>query len=139
MKNTSKLLIFLFVFQIFAWGCAGRTANPVMSSQYGDPKKSCDALRIELSQTEQEMRRLLPDTEKGGTNAFLGVAGFFLIVPWFFMDFKDAEQIEVNALRQRYNTLAIMASEKNCGFKVAEPPKKEEPKPDPDNPNFTSD
>ena len=139
MKQISKLLIILFVFQTFAAGCAGRTANPVMSSQYGDQNKSCNALRIELSQTEQELRRLLPETDKAGKNTLLGVAGLFLIVPWFFMDFKDAEQVEVNALRQRYNTLTIMASEKKCGFKIAEPPKKEEPKPDPDNPNFTSD
>jgi hypothetical protein len=137
MKNISKLLILLFVFQIFAWGCAGRTANPVMSSQYGDPNKSCNALQIELSQTEQEMRRLLPDTDKTGKNVLLGIAGAFILIPWFFMDFKDAEQVEVNALRQRYNTLSILASEKNCGFKVAEPPKKEAPKADPENPDNT--
>ena len=137
MKSISKVLILLFSFQIFAYGCGGRAANPVMSSQYGDQKKSCNALRIELSQTEQELRRLMPDTDKTGKNALLGVAGLFLIVPWFFMDFKGAEEVEVNALRNRYNTLAIMASEKNCGFKVAEPPKKEEPKPNPENPDST--
>jgi len=137
MKSISKVLILLFSFQIFAYGCGGRAANPVMSSQYGDQNKSCNALRIELSQTEQELRRLMPDTDKTGKNTALGVAGLFLIVPWFFMDFKGAEEVEVNALRNRYNTLAIMASEKNCGFKVAEPPKKEEPKPDPENPDST--
>jgi hypothetical protein len=137
MKSVSKALILLFSFQIFAYGCGGRAANPVMSSQYGDQNKSCNALRIELGQTEQELRRLMPETDKTGKNTALGVAGLFLIVPWFFMDFKGAEEVEVNALRNRYNTLAIMASEKNCGFKVAEPPKKEEPKTDPENPNST--
>lgn len=30
------------------------------------------------------------------------------------MDFSQAKQIEVNAYRQRYNHLAIVAMEKNC-------------------------
>ena len=77
MKCVSKVLILLFSFQIFAYGCGGRAANPVMSSQYGDQNKSCNALRIELGQTEQELRRLMPETDKTGKNTALGVAGLF--------------------------------------------------------------
>ena len=32
------------------------------------------------------------------------------------MDFSESEQIEVNALRQRYNHLALIAGDKDCGY-----------------------
>ena len=98
--------------------CAGRPANPVMVQQYGDNKKSCSTLEQEMALTQTEIQRLIPETEKTGTNTALGVAGFFLIVPLFFMDLSESEQIEVNALRQRYNYLMIVASEKKCDVEV---------------------
>ncbi|MFT8276131.1 hypothetical protein ACMSSJ_11390 [Kerstersia gyiorum] len=95
-------------------GCAGRAANPVMVQQYGDNAKSCQGLEFEMAHIESEVQRLVPQTEKTGKNAALGTAGFFLLVPLFFMDFSQAEQVEVNAYRQRYNHLAILAMEKGC-------------------------
>lgn len=122
-----KLMAFLLII-VFSIGCAGRAANPIMTHQYGDDKRSCKALEMELSQIEQEIQRLVPKTEKTGKNIALGVAGAFFLVPWFFMDLSKAEQIEVNAYRQRYNHLVILAVEKNCGMeKMALPLKKERP------------
>jgi hypothetical protein len=96
--------------------CAGRDAHPVSKYEYGDENKSCKALDMELTLTEDKMERLLPETEKAGKNVALGVAGVFLIVPWFFMDLTKSEQIELEALRQRYNQLLVIADDKNCGF-----------------------
>jgi hypothetical protein len=62
-----------------------------------------------------EIQRLIPQTEKTGKNVALGVTGFFFIVPLFFMDLSQAEQIEVDAYRQRYNHLLIIAADKQCG------------------------
>ena len=45
-------------------GCCGKTANPVMITQYGDRDKSCDTLRAELDQIQSEIARILPDTER---------------------------------------------------------------------------
>ena len=97
--------------------CAGRTPAPVMVAQYGDQNKSCKALQFEMTNIEGDIQRLLPKTDKSGQNVALGVAGAFLLVPWFFMDFKGAEQTEYEALRQRYNHLASIAMDKNCGVK----------------------
>ena len=108
--------------------CGGRTANPVMVSQYGDANKSCKALMFELQTVENEMRRLLPESDKTGENVALGVAGAFLIVPWFFMDFSAAEEQEYNAYRQRYNHLAAIATDKNCGGDITPLPSIEEMK-----------
>lgn len=95
-------------------GCAGRAANPVMVQQYGDNAKSCQALEHDMAFIESEVQRLVPDTEKTGKNVALGVTGAFLLVPLFFMDFSHSEQIEVNAYRQRYNHLAMLAMDKGC-------------------------
>jgi len=95
-------------------GCAGRAANPVMVQQYGDQAKSCQALEMDMSFIESEVQRLVPKTEKTGSNVALGVAGAFLLVPWFFMDFSQSEQVEGNAYRQRYNHLAMLAMDKGC-------------------------
>lgn len=102
--------------------CAGRTPAPVMAAQYGDQQKSCKALQFELQNIQGEMQRLLPKTDKTGQNVALGVAGAFLLVPWFFMDFKEAEQTEYEAYRQRYNNLAIIAMDKNCSLKTTQYP-----------------
>jgi len=67
-----------------------------------------------MSQIQQEITRLLPDTEKTGKNVLLGIAGAFILVPWFFMDFTQAEQMEINALRQRHNQLGLIALDKGC-------------------------
>lgn len=95
-------------------GCAGRAANPIMVQQYGDNAKSCQALEHDMAFIESEVQRLVPDTEKTGKNVALGVTGAFFLVPLFFMDFSQAEQMEVNAYRQRYNHLAILAMDKGC-------------------------
>lgn len=62
------------------------------------------------------MQRILPKTDKSGTNIVCGVAGAFLIVPWFFMDFKGADKIEFDAMRNRYNYLVSIAAEKKCSM-----------------------
>ena len=111
---SSLVWVVLIFFLVTAIACAGRTANPVMAVQFGDRKKSCEALELEMAQTRQEITLLLPDTEKTGKNVLLGIAGAFIIVPWFFMDFSQAEQMEINALRQRYNQLGLIAVDKGC-------------------------
>jgi hypothetical protein len=42
-----------------------------------------------------------------------------LSVPLFFMDLSKAEQVEANALTQRYNHLLEIGDENNCGFSGA--------------------
>lgn len=109
-------------------GCAGRTPNPVMATQYGDRSKSCKTLEFEMGTAEGEMQRLLPKTDKTGSNVALGVAGAFFLVPWFFMDFKNAEQTEYEAYRQRYNSLAMLAMDKGCDVKPNNHPSVQEMK-----------
>lgn len=68
-----------------------------------------------MSQIDANVAAKLPDTQKTGKNVALGVAGLFLLVPWFFMDFTDSEKIEIEAMRNRYTRLNSIAADKNCG------------------------
>jgi hypothetical protein len=136
-KRFDKAFVVVLSCVFIIVGCGGRAANPVMISQYGDQRKSCEALQMEMAQNHQEITRLLPETEKTGKNAALGVLGVFILVPWFFMDFSESEQIEVNAYRQRYNNLALIAMEKKCGYDITPIPsfvKPKEEKVEEDNP-----
>lgn len=108
--------IAIIMLSVYLSGCAGRAANPVMVQQYGDDRRSCQALEREMSFIQGEIQRLIPNTEKTGKNTALGVAGFFFIVPLFFMDLSESEQVEINAYRQRYNHLIIIAGDKECGM-----------------------
>jgi len=93
-KILNSWIAMLVCFAFVVVGCGGRAANPIMISQYGDHKKSCEALQVEMSQNQQEISRMIPDTEKTGDNVALGILGLFLIVPWFFMDFTESERID---------------------------------------------
>jgi len=106
----------------FLAACAGRTANPVMVSQYGDEEKSCKTLELEMTDIRSEIQRLLPKRDKTAQNLALGVAGWFLIFPWFFMDLKNADAQEYEGYRRRYNHLSRIARVKNCKLNTVDLP-----------------
>ena len=66
---------------------------------------------------EKDILERVPHASNTGSNTALGVAGAFLIVPLFFMDFSEADEIEVSALIERYNHLLITAQDKSCDTK----------------------
>jgi len=114
---------------VFLTGCAGRKANPIAIYLPGDENRSCDELKMEITQLQSDMQQLLPKTNKGLTNTLWATAGVFYIAPFFFMDLKDAEKTEYDAMRRRHNRLLILAAKKNCdmsGIKAERIPSIEE-------------
>ncbi|MEO0347967.1 MAG: hypothetical protein AAF153_01290 [Pseudomonadota bacterium] len=115
-----------FIFTIIALlniaACGGRSPNLIQVNQYGDNNRSCTELEHEMDNIQNEIQRLLPKSDKTGKNVALGVAGAFLLVPWFFMDFKNAELQEYEAYRMRYNHLSTIASGKHCTYEKANIP-----------------
>ena len=111
MKDASILLLTTTVF--FA-GCAGREANPIPVYLPGDNERSCNVLVAEIAQLQADMQRMLPKTNKGVSNTLWATAGVFLIVPFFFMNLKDAEKIEFDAMRARHNRLLLICADKDC-------------------------
>jgi hypothetical protein len=104
-------------------GCAGREANPIPTYISGDENLSCGALKQEIVRLQSEMVALLPKTDKTFTNTLWAAGGVVAIVPYFFIDMKDAEKIEYEAFRRRHNRLLLIAKEKNCDLSdiTAEP------------------
>lgn len=95
-------------------GCAGATPHPVPQYQPGDAYLNCDQIRYEIQNNQTKMLNLVPQQNKTGKNVVLGVAGAFFLVPWFFMDFSDAERIEIQAYELRNNYLMALANKKQC-------------------------
>ncbi len=111
-----KVLSLLLACAVFFAGCAGREANPMAAYLPGDENRSCAAYQAEIAQLQADMARILPKTDKGLTNALWATGGVLFIVPFFFMDLKDAEKVEFEAMRNRHNRLLVYASEKGCDF-----------------------
>ena len=118
MSRKWKSLILLF---LLLPGCAGRTPNPVAMYQPGDNTLSCEGLRIQMGYCQEQIATLLPKSDKTGQNVFLGIAGAFLLFPWFFMDFSDADRVEVEAWRARNNYLTSLFVDKDCGNRMMMP------------------
>ena len=119
-----KLVCLILVCSFFLQGCAGRMANPVPSYIPGDENRSCAAYQAEIATLDADMQRILPETNKFGYNALCAAGGVFLIFPFFFMDLKDAEKVEWEAMRVRRNRLLVYAAEKECDFGEAGMPEK---------------
>jgi len=109
-----KMLCIVLSFAVFLGGCMGREPNPVPLNKPGDEKRSCDSLKAEVVKLQKDMLALLPKTDKFKTNAVFATTGVLLIVPFFFMDFADAEKTEFEAMRQRHNLLLNYLKTKKC-------------------------
>ena len=111
----ASIVVVLFIVQ----GCAGRSAHPVTVAQSGDAKKTCKALRKGTQQILRKIHKMVPKIKKKDRNrTLLIMPGVFLIIPLFFVDLSDAEKVETNALRERYNYLSTLVGRRNCRFKA---------------------
>jgi len=100
--------------------CAGRSPNPCATARPGDTELPCSYLLSEMQEIEGNVKRLLPDSQKTGKNVALGATGALFIVPLFFMDFSEAEKIELEAYQARYNHLVRLYNGK-CSVGNAKP------------------
>ena len=79
-----------------------------------DMQLSCVQLDQEQLVIDADARKLAGKTDKTVKNASLAAAGAFLLVPYFFIDLSEAEEIELNALRARYMRLERLKEIKSC-------------------------
>lgn len=110
----NKLIASILIVTVLS-ACAGRAPKPVDAMKVTDKELTCEQIQNELLLSNNEVSRLSVDADKTAKNVALGVAGWFLIIPWFFMDLKNAEKTEMEAHRQRINTLNLMYMNKKCG------------------------
>lgn len=119
-----KLLITCLIMNIFWLGCGGRDAHPMSPYMPGDLDRSCEGLRLEIAQLDADILAKIPKSKKAGKNVGLGILGFFLIIPWFFMDPKNADKTELEAMQARRSRLVLIAGEKKCDLLVGDPNEK---------------
>jgi hypothetical protein len=94
-----------------AAGCAGRAPQPTQVVQAMDQQLSCDQIIAEIKSNNERISDLA--REKGWKvtqNVAAGVAGLFVPVLWFGMDFQDAAGTEAKALSQRNEYLSSLAT-----------------------------
>ncbi len=104
-------------------GCASRPPNTISTYMPGDTDRSCQSIMLEMSNIENEMNRKWSEkNQQIGTNVALGVAGAFLIVPWFFMDLSGAEKTEWEAYKKRFDYLNLLLTDKKCSPYVSKIP-----------------
>jgi hypothetical protein len=100
-------------------GCAGRSPAPVAVVQPTDRYMDCTAILAEVSANNERVKQLAADKGlKTTQNVAAGVAGIFIPVLWFGMDFQGTADTEITALQSRQQYLSMMADQKRC---AAEP------------------
>jgi len=94
-------------------GCAGRDPQPVATVQPTDAMATCAMITAEIEANNIKVRDLAGEEgAKVGQNVSAGVAGVFIPVLWFAMDFKGAASKEVTALQARQQYLTALATER---------------------------
>jgi hypothetical protein len=117
-------------------GCAGRAPAPVSVVQPQDRYMDCAAIMIEVQSNNAKVQQLASDKGlKVAQNVAAGVAGVFIPVLWFGMDFQGAADTEIQALQARQQYLSALAEQRHCGEDtgeaqkvVTETPKSAKPK-----------
>ena len=118
-RKFQPALVLIVVVLFFVQSCGGRAAHPVKVAQSGDNKKTCKSLRKETKKIRQKVKKMIPDVKAADKKrTLLMLSGGLLIVPWFFLDLTDADKIEANAQRARYNYLVDRGVKRNCRLKI---------------------
>lgn len=76
----------------------------------------CEAVVAEVQANNAKVQQLAADQGlKTTQNVAAGVAGLFIPVLWFGMDFQGSADKETQALQARQQYLATLAEQKRCG------------------------
>ena len=83
----------------------------------------CTAIMAEVENNNAKVQQLASDQGlKTTQNVAAGVAGIFIPVLWFGMDFQGTADKETQALQARQHYLASLAGQRRCGERQDPPP-----------------
>lgn len=112
-----RIVCAMLIVSITFVGCAGTDPNPIAVYLPGDEEKNCSVLKAEIANIDKQITRKQAQKKKQeGDNILWFVTGWLLIVPFFFMDLKENEKPEIDALELRKDALIVIAADKDCGF-----------------------
>lgn len=104
------LISLLLVTGILIAGCSSRQAYPIPAYTAGDEKLTCPELKAEMAQIEADIQARTPDANKGLGGVLLAVDGVIRL----FINPENPDEIEIEAFRQRLNSLHSIASKNGC-------------------------
>lgn len=110
-----KVLCTLLIVAILLCGCAGSAPNSIALHQPSDQYKNCLGLKVDIENIDKQIDVKKEIKKAKGFGNLIKLASISLIVPGLFIDLKNAEQIEIDALQQRKDVLLMIVTEKNCG------------------------
>jgi hypothetical protein len=94
-----------------------------------DTFMDCTAIMAEVGSNNAKVQQLAADQGlKTTQNVAAGVAGLFIPVLWFGMDFQGTADKETQALQARQQYLASLAAQRCCGEPAAPPPRVSRPR-----------
>jgi hypothetical protein len=83
----------------------------------------CTAILAEVGANNERVKQLAADKGlKTTQNVAAGVAGIFIPVLWFGMDFQGTADTEITALQSRQQYRSMLADQKRCGAEPEPPP-----------------
>jgi hypothetical protein len=106
----------VIIFTLIVASCAGRPAMPVLTFAVNDKNLSCRDIFVE----ERSLKALAlalreEDYVRNERNIIIAYTGWLLIfIPYFFLDFSDATDVEGEAAYHRMKRLAELKQKKNC-------------------------
>lgn len=110
-RNISMVLICA----VMLAACVGRAPQPIATVMPGDKRLTCGQIEAEIIQRQNGLLDIEQEkANRSRRNITMGIAGLFLLVPWFFMDLGTAPETEATALNKRLNTLKRFANSKDC-------------------------
>ena len=113
MKKMLGLLLIACMLIITA--CAGSTPRPVDVYKYGDDKKSCKMLTMEIDQIgEQVNQEYRQQSDQNAQNAAAVVGGCLFLLPFFAMDTRSHHMLEAEALLDRRDALQMIMTDNGC-------------------------
>ena len=93
--------------------CAGRDPANIATVQATDAQANCAMITAEIQANNIKVQELADEQgAKVAQNVAAGVAGVFIPVLWFGMDFKGAASKDVAALQARQQYLTALASDR---------------------------
>lgn len=82
----------------------------------------CLAIQAEINANSARIVDLgRESSNKVAQNVAAGVAGLFIPVLWFAMDFQGAPDKDTSALQSRQNYLGTLANQRHCAMQAPQP------------------
>ena len=115
MNKIAFLPILIFIFACVS--CAGRTPSPAIIANPADVNKSCKNINQELEEINRQISEKYSKIKHDENyNLAVGLVGAFVPFAGFFSDYKQADLVEKNVLKHRFNHLVEIERKNGCGF-----------------------